>query len=57
MSHNHQSPGVIVKSTMVQVVSSGGQCTSQIPKPVIITPAPSNGTSAELQAMTNHDGH
>ncbi len=28
-----------------------------VPKPVIITPAPSNGTLLELQSNTNHVGH
>ncbi len=36
---------------MAHVVSSGGNCTSQMPKPEIITPDPCNGALAELQAM------
>ncbi len=48
MSQKEQDPGVIAKPTMAQVVSSGGKCSLQMPKPVIFTPTPSNGTLAEL---------
>ncbi len=57
MSQKEQDPGVIAKPTMAQVVSSGRGFTSQVPNPVIITPAPSNGKLVEHQSKTNHVGH
>ncbi len=57
MSQKEPDPGVIAKPTMAQVVTSGGKCTLQMPIREIITPAPSNGTLAELQAITNRISH